>query len=653
MTILVIVESPNKVAKIKSFLGTGYEVMASVGHIRDLPSKGMGVEPPNFTPQYEPTERGKEVIERLKRAARGADRILLATDPDREGEAIAWHIGAALGLKISEMERVTFNEITESKVLAAIKAPRKLDTQLVGAQETRRVLDRIIGFRVSPALSDKLDQALSAGRVQSPAVRIIVDREREIKNFSITNHYGAELAFQAQDDEREWTVEWDTKPLVTEDKPYILDEELAEKVSQTTHLKVIAFEDKTANRGPAAPFTTSTLQQIASKRLKINPKKTMELAQELFAGGHITYHRTDAPNISEEGYDAIARYAEANRLTLSSKRRKWKAKEGAQEGHEAIRPTHPEMTEAGETEEQKALYRLIWQRAIASQIEDAVYAVRSVRLEGNGYHFSGNGRTLKNPGWMKVYANEDDEEEKGEINNPIPSLKIGENLAAKIGRVLFKKTAPPKRYTEASLVAELERRGIGRPSTFAAIIENITGRSYVNPDKKGFLIPSSIGEIVRDALVGRFQFINLDFTRQLEEKLDEIAQGREKYRNIVAQTWQRLDTELAKLEAVPAVNRNPCPKCKSRLRRIKGKNGFFWGCSNKECDTILPDDKGKPGVPKAKPIASGFKCPDCGNDLVRRQGKKGKKSYDFYACLGFPKCKKSFNTGNDGKPKFF
>lgn len=672
MTTLVIVESPGKVKKISGLLGDGYRVMASVGHVRDLPKGEMGIAPPKFDLHYVPTDRGRDVLAKLKAAAATADRVLLATDPDREGEAIAWHLADAL--KLTNPERITFTAITAEQVKAAIASPRSIDMDRVRAQEARRALDRIVGYRVSPALSDRAGQALSAGRVQSPAVRLIVDREREIAAFKVTQHYGAELTFKA--DDTSWTAAWDTKPHLAEGESYVLDAALAERVAAVRDVKVTAFEDSEKGRAPAAPFTTSTLQQVAGKRLKFKPKRTMELAQKLYEAGLITYHRTDAPNLDAAGVADIAAYANAAGLPLAEKPRRWKSKEGAQEGHEAIRPTHADQVEAGDDDEQRALYRLIWQRAVASQLADATYAVRSATLIGEvdadtpgamlPVAFRATGRTLIASGWLAVYEDdEDDEDDKSDDNgpgsNPIPQLAEGDGLEATSGRVLAKKTKPPPRFKQPTLVAEMERRGIGRPSTYAAILENITGRAYVTEDSKGYLLPSSLGETIRDALVDQFRFADLDYTRNLEDQLDQIAEAQTDYNSVIASAWEALDKELGTLQMEIA---HPCPECGRALARRKGEFGYFWGCTGfrtNECNVKLPDANGKPGERKPPPPPTGFNCPrpECGKPLARRQGvskpkKKGMKGrpYDFYGCTGFPKCDATYQTGADGKPVF-
>lgn len=670
MTTLVIVESPGKVKKVSAALGDGFKVMASVGHVRDLPANDMGVEPPLFALRYQPTERGKEILAKLRQAASQASRVILATDPDREGEAIAWHLADALKLK--NPERVTFTAITDEQVNKAIAAPRQIDMPRVHAQEARRALDRIVGYRVSPALSERAGQRLSAGRVQSPAVRLIVDLERKIAAFKVTEHYGAELTL-ANGDGTMWKAAWDTRPFLRDGESYLMDDKLALQAAAVRAVTVAAFEDGQKGRAPAAPFTTSTLQQAAGRRLGFTEKLTMDLAQKLYEAGLITYHRTDAPNMDAAGMEDIAAYARGAGLRLADKPRKWKAKEGAQEGHEAIRPTHAADLDAGDGAEQQALYRLIWQRAVASQLADAVYAVRTATLTGQAdgtvFTFMATGRTLTDPGWLAIYAEDTEDEDKtgdgdNPAANPVPALTVGECRTVAQGRVLTKKTKPPSRIKRTDLGPELEKLGIGRPSTYAAIIENILTRNYVSVDSKGFLRPMALGEAIRDALVGRFAFAELDYTRELEEQLDQIAEGKANYATVVAGAWGALDDELGALATAAITPAHPCPECGRALVRRKGEFGQFWACSGYRehgCKVSLPDAKGKPGERKAPPPPTGFKCPDpkCGKELARRQGvskpaKRGMKGrpYDFYSCTGFPRCDKRFQTGADGKPVF-
>lgn len=585
---LLILESPGKVKKVQEILGSGWKVAASVGHVRDLPVKEMGVAAPDFKPQYVPTDRGKEVLARLAGMVKNAEAVYLATDPDREGEAIAWHLQDALKLK--NAKRITYAEITKKAIKAALAAPRSIDMALVAAQEGRRVLDRFCGYMVSGPLSNVAGEKLSAGRVQSPAVRLVVEREREIQDFRGTTHYGAELTFENVDNITDgWKAAWAVKPWLPDGQEYLLDKALAEKASGLRTLDVIDCQESESRSAPPAPFTTSSLQQAASNSLKFTPKRTMELAQKLYEGGHITYMRTDSPNLSQDAVDALRAYCESQGWPLVEKPRTWKSKEGAQEAHEAIRPTHIEVEDAGETADEKALYRLIRLRSLACQLEDAVYAVRILQLgtdmDDKQAVFEARGRTLLAPGW-KILTAEDAaaEEAEGstEPENPVPAMKPGTKATALSGVLLTKKTKPAPRYTEASLVRELEKRGIGRPSTYAAIIDTIASRGYVKTEKRN-LVPTPLGVMVVDGLCGNFGFIEYEFTKNMEQSLDDIAEGKAEYRALIADVYAQLEQELA---AFAKATGKACPKCsKPMVHRVKkpgkdGKGGYdFWGCS--------------------------------------------------------------------------
>lgn len=650
---LMIIESPGKIKKLEAILGGDWKVAASVGHVRDLPEKKMGVEAPDFRPQYELTERGVGVVAKLKSLAKQADAVYLATDPDREGESISWHLQQCL--KLTNPQRVTFNEITSSAVKAALVTPRAIDIERVAAQEARRVLDRLVGYMVSPELSEQAGQRLSAGRVQSPAVRLVVERERQIRAFKQTLHFGATLFFA--DAKNEWSAEWMTKPdFVSEESPYFLDRAFATAVASVSAVKVLAFEDGQAKRSPPPPFTTSTLQQAASAALGMNPKAAMAAAQALYEQGHISYHRTDNPNVSDESLGDIYAVAVKMGLEMADEPRRFKAKEGAQEGHPAITPTHWEVEEAGETPEQSALYKLVRLRAIACQLADALYAVRTVRLEaveppqGKRVEFEARGRTLIYSGWLKLIAGDQTEEdEDDDPDNPIPALQVGQRLGVARGALLEKKTRPPTRYTQATLVKKLEAEGIGRPATYAAIMDNIVTRSYVRTEKKKYLAPTETGELVVDSLCGKFGFIDLGYTREVEQELDRIAKGETTFKTVIQRVHEKLQGELSALHLMAP--KHPCPDCGKSLHRIKSKSGFFWGCAgHPDCSVTLPDEGGKPG--QRKPLAvSNFACAKCGLPLAHRL-KKGKGGYDFFGCTGFSKgCKESY-PNKSGKPDF-
>jgi len=549
----MIVESPNKVKKIKGILGSGWEVAASVGHIRDLPVKDLGIEMPGYQPRYELSERGADVVKRLRGVAAKADSVYLATDPDREGEAIAWHLAEALKLK--NARRVSFDAITAEVILRAIERPRAVDGNLVHAQEARRVLDRLVGYQVSPVLSRQTARrGLSAGRVQSPAVRLVVDREREILAFVEVRHFGAELSF----DGGSWRAQWETGPFLAKslegNAKYILDEALATRAAACRDCVVIASSNRIAKQPPPAPFTTSTMLQAASVRLGWKPDVTAGVAQKLFEAGLITYHRTDSQNVSAEALKEVRAYAGGRGLPLPAKGRTWAARGNAQEAHEAIRPTHFATEQAGEDSAQGALYRLIWQRAVASQLADAEWSVNTTRLQakagGETFLFKAEGRTLAAPGWKtltaKDAADEEEEEDEEEGGGKVPVLAVGAGVRAESGRVLHKKTQQPLRYTQATLIKKLESIGIGRPSTYPAILKNVQARGYLEDDKK-YLRPTELGFVVIDALLTRFSFVEYAFTRDLEQQLDDIAEGKAEYLAVVSAADARLQGELLAL----------------------------------------------------------------------------------------------------------
>lgn len=586
---LLILESPGKVKKVQEILGSGWKVAASVGHVRDLPVKEMGVTVPDFKPQYIPTDRGKEVLSRLAALVKNAEAVYLATDPDREGEAIAWHLQDALKLK--DAKRVTYSEITESAIKEALAAPRAIDMHLVAAQEGRRALDRLCGYMVSGPLSNAAGEKLSAGRVQSPAVRLVVEREREIKSFQSTTHYTVEATFESVDNITDgWKAAWQLKPWLGEEE-YLLEKCIAEKIAALRAFEVVDCKETENASAPPAPFTTSSLQQAASNALKFTPKQTMQLAQKLYEGGHITYMRTDSPNLSKEAVQALRTFCEEQGWPVVEKPRTWKSKEGAQEAHEAIRPTHVEIEEAGETADEKSLYRLIRLRSLASQLADALYAVRILQLkadiDGKTVLFEAKGRTLLAPGW-KMLTQQDAtvdaevDSDTQEPDNPVPAMKPGSVATALTGTLLTKKTKPAARFTEASLVRELEKRGIGRPSTYAAILDTIMSRGYVKTDKRN-LVPTPLGETVVDALRGKFSFADYEFTRSMEQALDDIAEGKAEYRSVVGKAHTQLEEEL---QTFAKASGKSCPKCsKAMVHRVKkpgkdGKGGYdFWGCT--------------------------------------------------------------------------
>ena len=634
---LLIIESPGKKKKIQEILGSGWRVEASIGHVRDLPTKEMGVAAPDFKLQYVPTDRGKDVLARLAGLAKSADAVYLAPDPDREGEAIAWHLQDALSLK--DARRVAFSEITESAIKAALNAPRCIDKALVAAQEGRRAVDRLTGYMVSGPISNAAGERLSAGRVQSPAVRLVAEREQEIQDFRSTTHYGAELAFEGN-----WKAAWAVKPWLAEGQEYLLDKALADRAAAVRALEVLDCKESESRAAPPSPFTTSSLQQAASNALKFTPKQTMQLAQALYEQGHITYMRTDSPNLSQEAVDTIRAYAESQGWPVIEKPRTWKSKEGSQEAHEAIRPTHIYNEEAGESADEKALYRLIRLRTLASQLEDAVYAVRLLQLgadlDGKQAVFEAKGRTMLSQGWKVLTAGDaaTEDADEAEPENPVPAMQPGTKATAISGEVLTKKTKPAPRFTEASLVRELERRGIGRPSTYAAILDTIQQRGYVKTEKR-FLVPTPLGEKVVDSLRGKFSFADYEFTRTMEQALDDIAEGKADYRAVVGKAHAQLETEL---KAFAQASGKPCPACGKPMNRRSGtskagKAYDFWGCSGyPDCrHTENPD--GSSGKPAAPTDPDAPACPECGKPMRRRSTPTGA----FWGCSDYPACKKT------------
>jgi len=678
---LLIVESPTKARKIEKFLGAGWEVRASVGHIRDLPVKEMGVAPDTYALTYEISSQKRDVVSRLRAAVRSAgSNVFLGTDPDREGEAIAWHLEDVLGLR--NPKRVTFQEITEAGVLSGVAEPRPIDYALVYAQEARRALDRIVGYEVSSALRRKTGTSQSAGRVQTIGVRLVVDREEEIQAFVSRAHFGVVLSFM-EPDGRGWTAEWAFKPFLPEGETLWTDRTVADTVAAVRHVRVVKREEKESRSAPPAPFTTSTLQQAGSNRLRFGAKKTMSLAQALFEKGLITYHRSDSPNLSDEAISMIRDFAAVNKLPLPDKSRTWKAKDSAQGAHEAIRPTDVALVDARQhpdadhraTDDEQRLYELIRLRAIASQLADAVFSLRAValeatdaRLNGRPIYFVARGRTLVRPGFKALVAEDATEDVKDdpEARNAVPMLPEGTERVADGGKVVAKKTEPPPRYTQASLVKALEDRGVGRPSTYASIIETIQARAYVEERSDRKFYPTNAGEAVIRALRGRFSFVEVEFTRGMEERLDDIAGGKATYIDVVRAADGTLQAELAAfgdvaIAGLEAVSGGKCPTCHTgdllrRARRAKpalrGKKAqpasFFWGCNRyPDCDAIYGDAGGKPDMTPRAPRVEGGACPACAkNVVVRRENDRG----SWWGCAGYADgCKASFPDLN-GSP---
>jgi DNA topoisomerase-1 len=659
MSNLLIVESPNKCKKIQSILGDGWIVKASMGHVRDLPVKEMGVDMESFAPQYVANEKGKKVLAGLRRLSQSSKKVWLATDPDREGEAIAWHLQQTL--RLNNPIRVSFNEITKKAINEAIRKPGQINIDLVRAQEGRRVLDRLVGYSVSPALSRACGNGtwLTAGRVQSVALRLVVEREREIQGFRPTAY--VEVWLQFETDGVSWQAKWRPGKLMPEGMQHWTDRAFAERVAQLRDVTVMSVQKTKRSRRPPPPFITSSLQQAASVTLKLSPDRCMQVAQALFEAGLITYHRTDNPNLSEDGLREVVEWLHQNgyRDDVADPAHRWKAKAGAQEGHEAIRPTSLEKPEAYDelTSEQQRLYALIWKRTVACQMKPAqfnvtcILLVSTAQLNGLNMQFEARGEQLVYSGWMKLIERDTTEEPtECEDSQQLPALVERQPLSALEGEVKDKQTKPPARYTEASLIQKLEAEGIGRPATYASILKNIIQRGYVEIQKRK-LVAMDLGILIVQTLVERFRFMAVSYTREIEEQLDQIAAGRHRYLTVVSSAYRDLTQELKSLEGivVEATTQHICPECGKPLRLIQNK---FWGCSGyPDCGYTAPNDKGTPGAPRTPKKKSGeidkaYPC-SCGKGYL--QSRQSKQGDSFWGCSNYPECKNTL-PDDDGKP---
>lgn len=649
MSKLLIVESPTKVKSIKKYLGSGYEVMASMGHIRDLPKSKMGVDiEHDFKPQYINMSDKKELIKSLKYAAANSDEVLLATDPDREGEAISWHLAQILALDMNEANRVAFNEITESGVKAGIAKPHKINLDLVDAQQARRVLDRIVGYKLSPFLWKKVKSGLSAGRVQTVALRLIVEREREIEKFVAEEYWTVDAKLLSV--RKSFTAKLygfaDGKKIET-----IPNGEEAERIVReldNAEYKVAKLKKGTRQKQPAPPFITSTLQQEASRKLGFTGQRTMRIAQQLYEGvdvpnigttGLITYMRTDSLRISEEARAAAEKYISGKygKDYLPAKPRYFKTKSGAQDAHEAIRPTSvtitPESVKESLTAEQYKLYKLIWERFIASLMAVCVQNTVNADITAGDYLFRASGYSVKFDGFTVLY--EEGRDDASEDGAALPDMKEGDVLKLKELTPNQHFTQPPARYTEPTLIKALDENGIGRPSTYAPIISNILGRDYIEREKKS-LKPTGLGTVVSDLIVEYFdKIVDVKFTAGLEKKLDEIGAGKLGWIDTIKDFYKDFEKLYDKAEAslegkkvkVPVVETDiVCDKCGRKMVIKSGRFGKFLACPGyPECKNTkpLPEDEVK------EP------CPKCGGKLVKKISKKGKK---FYGCSNYPEC---------------
>ena len=647
-TDLVIVESPSKAKTIGKYLGPGYEVVASMGHVRDLPKSKLSVDIEHgFIPDYQPIKGKEDVISDLKKAAKRSGKVYLATDPDREGEAISWHLKELLGIPDDKTYRVTFNEITKNVVQHSIAAPRSIDQNLVNAQQARRILDRIVGYQLSPLLWRKIRRGLSAGRVQSVATRLVVEREEEIRAFVPQEYWTVEAQLErVSPNQGSFKAQFYGK----EKKMELHSQEEAQSVMDTVAKgawSVAKVKRQEKNRQPAPPFTTSTLQQEASRKLNMSPARTMSIAQQLYEGveltglgavGLITYMRTDSLRLSEEAISAARGFigTRYGKDYCPAQPRRFKAKGNAQDAHEAIRPSDvtlvPEEIKKDLTSEQFKLYKLIWSRFLACQMANAVYDSLSIDVENSGYIFRASHSSMKFSGFTAVYEEGKDEEEE-ERTSPLPDLKEGEPLTGKTMDKAQHFTQPPARYSEASLIRALEEQGIGRPSTYAPTITTILNREYVVKEGKA-LRPTPLGEVVTGLMKDKFKdIVDYDFTAQMEQRLDKVEEGDTDWKALLQEFYDDFEAELQKAEKeldgerikVPdEVSEEICPQCGRNLVIKSGRFGRFLACPGwPECDFTMPLVVEMPG-----------KCPKCGGRLFKRTGKSKKtgKQYTYYCC---------------------
>lgn len=644
---LVIVESPAKAKTIERYLGKKYKVKASIGHVRDLPRSQMGIDTENnYDPKYI-TIRGKgPVLQELKTAAKKVKKIYLAADPDREGEAIAWHLATALNIDINSDCRVVFNEITKEAILESFKHPRPINMDLVDAQQARRILDRLVGYNISPILWKKVKKGLSAGRVQSVSLRLIIDRENEIKNFEPEEYWSIDASFEKNKKQFDAFYYGNGKEKIKlTNEQQVKDILKGIKGSEFEVMNVVKKERK-RNASPA--FTTSSLQQEAARKLNFRAKKTMMLAQQLYEGielskkegavGLITYMRTDSTRISDTAKTEAKSYIETKygKDFIAGEQKQAKAKANAQDAHEAIRPTSamrtPEELKAILSRDQLRLYRLIWERFIASQMAPAVLDTVTVDLQNNDVLFRANGSQVKFAGFMKLYIEGTDDQEE-ETNKLLPEMEIGDKVKSLEIEPKQHFTQPPPRYSEARLVKTLEELGIGRPSTYAPTLDTIQKRGYVQLDAKRF-VPTELGEIVHQATLEFFpEIINIEFTAQMEHNLDEIEEGITQWVNVIDEFYKDFeprvkyaDEVMEKIEIKDEPAGEDCEKCGAPMVFKLGRYGKFMACSN------FPDCRNTKAI--VKPID--VKCPSCETgEIVER---KSKTKRIFYGCNQYPEC---------------
>ncbi len=638
---LVIVESPSKAKTIGKYLGPDYVVKASMGHLRDLPKSVMGVDLESFDPKYIPVKGKETIISELKDAAKKVETVYLATDPDREGEAISWHLKELLKLSDERTHRVTFNEITQRVVRESIAAPRAIDMDLVNAQQARRILDRIVGYQLSPLLWKKIRRGLSAGRVQSVATRLVVDRENEIRAFVPKEYWSLEVKLNRVGKPGSFLAKYYGSPKKTElDSEAQTDGIIAD--IQSKEFTVTNVKKSEKKRSAAPPFTTSTLQQEASRKLNMTPKRTMAIAQQLYEGvdvagegtlGLITYMRTDSLRLSDEAMTAAADFIK-NRYGdqyYYGKFHTFKTKSGAQDAHEAIRPTHveldPESIKDSLTKEQYRLYKLIWSRFLASQMANAVYDTVSIDTECAGHVFRSSHSSLRFSGFIAVYEEGKDEEDEA-VGSPLPDLSEGERATHSDLKKEQHFTQPPARFTEATLVKAMEEKGVGRPSTYASIVSTILDREYVIKKEKR-LEPTPLGEVVNGLMVDRFNdIIDVEFTANMERKLDEVEEGHQAWKQVLSEFYQDFHREMEDAESaldgvrlkVPDEETDEiCEVCGKNMVIKSGRFGRFLACPG------FPDCRFTKAIVEHMP----GRCPKCGAGMLKRKSKRG---FAYYAC---------------------
>ena len=649
MSKLVIVESPAKAKNIKGYLGKGYEVVASMGHVRDLPAARLSVEiDNNFAPKYAVIKGKENFVKELQKKAEEAEYIYLATDPDREGEAISWHLATLLDLDMNEKNRVTFNEITKHGVTEGMREPRSIDIDLVDAQQARRILDRLIGYKLSPFISQKIRRGLSAGRVQSVALRLIVDREEEIRDFVPQEYWSIDAKFSNPPSKKVFAAAIHSKDgtklkITNKDQSDAILSDL-----EDAHYIVKSVKKGTRKKSPTPPFITSTLQQEASRRLSFQARRTMKAAQELYEGvdvagmgtvGLITYMRTDSLRISEDARAAGNQYIleTYGEKYLPKTPRYFKSKGNIQDGHEAIRPSMPNVTpdsvKGSLTTDQYKIYRLVWERFIASLMENCLQETVKVEIEAGDYIFNASGYTVKFDGFTALYE-ESKDEGKDDSSAPLPELVKGDELRLKsiLGNQHF--TQPPARYTEASLTKALEENGVGRPSTYVTITSTIVSREYVKREGKQF-VPTELGEAVTNLLKDKMpNIVNVKYTSKMETDLDKIDSGDENYIDMIRLYYDDFEAPLeqakkdmqgVKIKLKEEETDEVCEKCGRNMVIKVGRFGKFLACPGyPECKNT------KPLVYKTK-----AKCPECGGDVIEKKTKRGTS---FYGCSNYPNC---------------